>query len=411
MINSNYYIWLQSALGTGATVEHIFSVFNSAEEIYRAGDKGRKLSGVFKPAQLEKMRNTDIDTTYSVLELCAKNGIDVITPDNSIYPKNLLHIRNYPLVLYAEGDLSCLGCCVPISIVGTRKAEPQSSAAVGELSKQLAKLGFVVVSGGALGIDSAAHTGALLAGGKTVAVLGCGIGYRYLMENEPLRRVIASKGALISEYPPFSQPFRGTFPMRNRIISGISEGVIVAQAGLKSGSLLTAKHAYSQNRDVFALDIGDIGTSNYGVKELLEDGAKPVSKPWDIVEEYLYKYPDRIIIDESVDMMKNISGCECISADKDAYTELEKLESILKKRTTESKPTESKPTKKEISDSMSEDSKAVYGLFSEQPMSVNELIQMADMPTGRLLGALTELEIFGYINMLPNAKYILNSGN
>lgn len=307
MVNSNYYIWLQTALGPGAAAENIFSVFNSAEEIFKSGERGLRLSGVFTSHQIQKLLKTDISESYAVIEDCASKGIDVVTPMDASYPEGLLQIKNYPLVLYVKGDLSCLKNKVPISIVGTRKAAPKSIAVATELAKVLAQSGFTVVSGGALGVDSAAHTGALLAEGSTIAVLGCGIGCRYLMENEPLRQAVAKSGALLSEYRPGEPGYRGSFPMRNRLISGLSAGTVVIEAGIKSGSLITAKYAAEQNRDVFVVPGDAISSAYKGAAELARDGAKSVMRPWDIVEEYIVKFPDRIVIDESVDLMKRIT--------------------------------------------------------------------------------------------------------
>jgi DNA processing protein len=188
-----------------------------------------------------------------------------------------------PLVLYVDGDISCLRGKVIIGVVGTRKPCYESTAIARSICGDMAKAGAIVVSGGALGIDSAAHEATLDAGGKTVCVMGCGLGTNYLMDNEAMRRRISKNGALITEYPPMKVASRITFPERNRIISGMSHGVLVVEAGEKSGSLITARCAAEQGREVFAIP-GSILTSAYtGANNLIRDGARVALCARDII--------------------------------------------------------------------------------------------------------------------------------
>ena len=174
--------------------------------------------------------------------------------------------------------------------MGTRKASPYALRASKVIAKGVARCGGVVVSGGALGIDTASHEGALEAGGRTVAVLGCGLGASYLMSNADLRRRISADGALITEYPPGTQASKYTFPARNRIISGLSDAVFVAEAGIKSGSLITASFAADQGRDIFVLPSSIFDTRFNGTNKLIEDGAIPVTSMNVILSHYKEKY-------------------------------------------------------------------------------------------------------------------------
>ncbi len=414
MTNLNYNIWLQAALGAGANVKHIFSTFENAEEIYRSTDDELRISGVFKERQIGKLRATNIEDSYRVIETCAAMGVDIVTPESALYPENLYAIDNFPVVLYVKGDISCLWRGIPFGIVGTRTpVQPGSMYATQTLSGSLSVSGFTIVSGGALGIDSAAHTAAMAAGGKTVAVLGGGIGAKYLQTNEALRSAVAQHGALISELPPKSEPGLGAFPTRNRLIAALSEGVAVMEGGKQSGSLITAERAYRYGRDVFVLPCDAPTSSNQGVYDLMQDGAKPINCAMDVLEEYLLKFPEKVIIDESIDLFQDIRNPDNrfleVSAEFEKVCEknLKKLEAEAGKRNGGNKNADIKRQKRKLADSLSEQACRVYDCFVDNPLSINDIAEAVFMPTNSVLGALTELEIFGYIELLPDTKYIL----
>ncbi|NLL63032.1 MAG: DNA-protecting protein DprA [Ruminococcaceae bacterium] len=400
MRSVNYNIWLQIALGPGAKTRQIIEEFKTAENIYRSTEYELKISGVFTPKQIEKLSITKIEDTYKVIENCAKIKADIVCFDDDLYPYRLLELHNFPLVLYAKGNISFLSAPLPLAIVGTRNPIGRSEYAASILSKALSATGFTIVSGGALGIDSKAHIAALSGHGKTIAVLGCGFGFQYLMENEPLRQAIALDGLLLSEFPPHSRPFKGSFPIRNRIISGLSLGTVVVEAGIKSGSLITAKLAGEQNREVFSVPGINEGLIYAGGAELIRDGAIPVEVPMDVVAQYINEYSEYMIFDEKNDLMQDITQIFDNLEKSDISGSFNDYGYILKARTTKSH------TKKEISDDLSESAIKVYNAFRDIPLSVNEIADKVVMPTNVVLGALTELEIFGYIELLPNAKYM-----
>ena len=289
-----YWIWLQSALGVQSRLEEAIAYFGTARRLYEAGELEWKLAGLFTARQLEKLRSQRLTQAEEILKQCAGNGWLALTPEDPCYPKRLRAIPNFPAALYVWGRMPDLDGRVALAVVGAREASFQGRQIAQGLCKAFAQAGAVVVSGGALGIDSAAHMGALEGGGETVAFLGCGLGARYLMENQYLRESIAAHGAVVSEFPPGTPPGRTTFPVRNRLLSGVSCGTVVIEAGEKSGSLITARCALEQGRDVFAVP-GDIVSSAYtGANRLIRDGAKPVLTAMDVLEEYQYLYPDTL---------------------------------------------------------------------------------------------------------------------
>jgi DNA processing protein len=215
-----------------------------------------------------------------IREQCRKKDIRIITLASEDYPPLLRAVPDAPLVLYREG------AAVPgndgVAIVGSRFPTGAGGAFARELAQGLAAGGWTVVSGMARGVDSAAHEGALKDGGKTVAVLGCGVDVVYPPEAWRLRERIVERGAVLSEYPPGTQPLRHRFPARNRIISGISRGVVVAEAQARSGALITARLALDQGREVMAVPGNPLFPHTAGSNRLLRDGATPVTGPWDV---------------------------------------------------------------------------------------------------------------------------------
>ena len=383
-----YWVWAQNALGISSSVksDEIVSYFGNAESLYFAGEYEWRLSGIFTPGQINKLKTTTLDEAKKIVSDCQRYRIKIITPDDADYPSMLFKLPNLPLVLYVRGDLDCLKNKISIAVVGAREASDIGARIARSLSASLSRSGAVIVSGAAKGIDSAAHNGALDAGANTVAVLGCGFGTNYLPENEPLRREIAGHGALVTEYPPLTPALGRNFPFRNRIISGLSYGTIVIEANEKSGSLRTVGHAIEQGRDIFAVP-GDITSSmNMGTNKLLRDGAKPVFNAMDVLEEYAERFPDLL--------------------------DINKIETVLTMQTSSAKPKtaeKKKPfVKPTVSQNISDKAKLICDAFTTDTMQAEELILKTKLSTSDFLTAMTELELLGIIEPLAGKNYRIN---
>lgn len=210
-----------------------------------------------------------------------------IAQDNPQFPDYLRHIPNPPKLLYCRGNVDLLDRPA-IAVVGTRKMTSYGGQAADAVAQELVRAGVVVVSGMALGVDARAHTSTLDAGGSTIAVLGSGIDTLTPFTNERLgRRILENKGLVVSEYPGTYPADQWTFPARNRIISGLSLGVVIIEADRESGSLITARHALEQGRDVFAVPGNIFAASSSGTNYLIAQGARPVLAASDIVQEYV----------------------------------------------------------------------------------------------------------------------------
>ena len=367
-----YYVWLQLCLGQGSkTFSDILERSLSPKDIYDMDFSVRKEMGIFSKGEFEKIVKTPIEDAVKIIEECNKKQIRLIKYDDEIYPEALKTICNPPMVLYIKGSFPDFDSIPVISIVGPRKVSEFGKKAAYSLGYRLGRAGFTVVSGGAVGSDTYAHIGALKADAKTVLIMGCGFNVSYLEENRALREHIMSKGCLISEYPPDTPITRYTFPVRNRIISALSLGTVVIEARSRSGALLTANHALEQGRDVFVIP-GNPNAAEYkGSNALLRDGAKPLLDASDIFNEYIPLFPDKIDIERA-----------------------------FKK---EPKSENSKKNKKILNETLSNEAKIVYNCLDTQKFYPDELDTGLD--SGKLLSALTELEMEFIIRALPGGQY------
>lgn len=378
-----YWIWLSELLGPAARTDEVLSAFPEPHKLFESSEKERMLAGVFTKAQIEKLRKKSLDSALNNIALCEKNGWHVVVPGDKYYPRWLRQIPDMPLVLYVDGDPGSLCSEIMLGIVGTRNPCYESVAITRRVSHDLCKGGATVISGGALGVDSAAHEGALDADGRTVCVLGCGLGTRYLISNAPMRRRITENGAVISEFAPFSDASRFTFPKRNRIISGMSLGVLVVEAGEKSGSLITAECARWQGRDVFAIPGSVLSSAYAGANRLIRDGARAVTSAGDILMCYQEAYPELIDF--------NAMGDTTLRAEE-ILTKGAKSQSVQKK---------------ECPQTLDPDSKAVYNLFKDEPLHPDDICAESGMPPSKVITALMTLEIEGLIEQTEGKNYIL----
>jgi len=279
----------------------------------------------------------------------------VINLRDEEYPKRLKDIYDPPALLYVRGELKKEDEFA-ISIVGSRKTTPYGRWFTEKVSQELARHGVTIVSGMARGIDSLAHWGAISGGGRTIAVLGCGVDVIYPSENRNLFAKIIDRGAILSEFPMGSPPEGGHFPRRNRIISGLSLGVVVVQASEKSGSLITAGYALEQGREVFAVP-GNVGTeSSRGTHRLIKEGAKLVESSEDILEEILPQWRG----------------------------EGEKIPKVETPRP-----------------DLTEEEKVLYELLGGTPLHIDAMIRESRLDPGKVSSLLLNLELKGMISQWP----------
>lgn len=292
-----------------------------------------------------------------------EEDIKIVNLDDKAYPENLRHIYMPPEALYVKGAFE-EGDRAAIALVGSRKASPYGLETCQRLAYELARRGITVVSGLARGIDSSAHIGALKAGGRTIAVLGSGLDYIYPRENKKLAKDIEGNGAVVSQFPPDTPPFKDNFPKRNRIISGLSLGVVVVEAADKSGALITANYALDEGREVFAVPGKVTSQTSGGTNKLIKAGAKLVENADDIISE--------------------LEGALLPFLKENISQNAEGTGTFL----------------------LTKDEKSVYDILSDEPMYIDEIAGVAKMTPQALTRVLLELELKKAARSLPGNNYV-----
>ncbi len=285
MTDIKYWIWFSSLVKINTRKRfELLEYYKDPAYLWYATEEELKKAAMLDFTEIGHIRNKEFrrETQLYYDKLIAAD-VNIVTMQDRLYPGELKHIYDPPSVLYVRGSLVKEEC--RLAVVGSRRATLYGLETAERLSADLSRHGVVIVSGMARGIDSRAHNGALAVDGRTIAVLGCGLDIVYPSENKELMKRICKSGAVISEYLPGTPPAAFNFPARNRIISGISQGVAVIEANDKSGSLITANYALEQGKEVFAVP-GNIDSRNStGTNKLIRDGAKIVLEPGDILDE------------------------------------------------------------------------------------------------------------------------------
>ncbi len=378
-----YWIWAQHAFGAGSYKPYeLFRRFSGGlREFCESGPSLWNRMELITEKEATALYSYGLSGAEALLEYCLKMGQKVLTPECEKYPEALRNIFDPPAVLYVKGKLPYTQTQPTIAVVGARKASPASQQAAKAFGCQLASGGATVISGCAVGVDAAVLTGALSVWNGPISVLPVCLDSPYVAENESLRRRILERGgALVSEYATERGVQRGTFQVRNRIISGLSHGVLVIQAASRSGTLITARLAVEQNRDVFVYPGEEDDPAYEGSRLLIRDGARPVTSGEEILEEY--------------------SACLSRSTREPENPLL--TPEIFSKRKAAAEPLLADPAPGE---ELSEAAKAVWKVLDAIPVHVSQLEEKTTLPAAQVLAALTELELAGKARSYPGKRY------
>jgi len=359
-----YWLALNSISGIGNVVfSSLLTSFRSPETIFSASvSELQKTPGITKKSAVAIVVFKKWDNIKKDLEHIEKQGINIVTCHDDLYPSRLLEIYDRPSLLYVKGSLQKDD--VNISIVGSRLASTYGKFTTERLSRELALKGITVVSGLARGIDSAAHHGALTVKGRTIAVLGSGLDIIYPPENKKLFAAIGEAGAVVSEFPLGTPPRAANFPARNRIISGMSYGVVVVEAGEKSGSLITARLAMEQGREIFAVPGSIDSAGSRGTNKLIQQGAKLIENVDDILEEILPQLEET-----KIPQNPSASGRETSTTDKNE--DISPLE------------------------------RQIITLLTGKSLHIDEIINSTGLSPHNILSILMALELKGIIRQYP----------
>ena len=293
--NSLYWIWLAEKCGVASKeFARLIGRFEDPFEIYRLESEEIGAIDFIGERLKNALMSKSLESAYSILKYCKHNGVDIISYGDKRYPSRLKTLEDPPAVLYCLGRFPDFDKRLCIGVVGTRRISAYGIESSYKIAYELASANVCVVSGMALGVDAVAACGAIEAGGDTVAVLGSGIDVVYPKAHARLEQRIRKCGAVITEYPPAEAPCGKNFPKRNRIISGLCQGVLVVEGDRRSGAMITAQRAVEQGREVFALP-GKINESNSdGPNELIKQGANVALCSDDIILHYDFLYHDTI---------------------------------------------------------------------------------------------------------------------
>ena len=427
MISANALYWIQltQALGyNNPKFKKLASIYSDISAFFRGGESEWRSCGIFSSLDLEKLAAMREDDAQAVLDRCEQLHYSVLTLDDAEYPARLYHIYAPPAVLYISGKLPDLDSRLSVGIVGTRRASRYGTENSYKIAYALSKYGAVIVSGGALGVDCASHRGSLAANGMTICVRGCGINSHYLSANEKMRQAITVKGAVISEYPPDEEPRGYFFPARNRIIAALSDGLLVIEAGARSGSLITANLALEMGKDLFAL-LGNNTSRNEGTNSRIKEGsAIPVTDFMDILAYYHRDEGESGKVDFSEILFADIEAIpvkggtelpdEEPPAPKPLHTakKAKKEKKPKKRQQTVVEPFDnafvadaSKPVHKEVD--LKGDAKRVYEYLSAEPVHIDKIAGDLGLPVNRVLCTLTLLEVQGLACALQGRKFVL----
>lgn len=378
MDNKLYWIWLSLAAGPGSSLPRkLIEYFDgNIEAIYKA-EKTEYKNAKATPKNISALSDKSLASAEDIIKWCSEKNVKILTYEDDLYPQRLKSLADWPAVLYYIGEFYNIDDELCIASVGTRRMTKYGHDTAYSFCYDFAKSGAIVVSGLAAGIDTVSHRAALDAGGKTIAVIGTRIDKVYPSENREIMREIARKGLLITEFHPFFKTQASNFPIRNRIISGLSEATVVFEADSKSGSLITANLARKQGRQIYALP-GNIGEEGaLGTNELIREGSRIVTRANDILNEFTNKYDLNIRNGNLFDYSP-------------------------KKHNTD---TFGKKHPDKIIQITNEIEKSVYAqLYVDTPISAEQL-SVPGCGYNEICSALTMLELSGYITAHPGNAY------
>lgn len=365
MSDLRYWLALNFLPDIGPVIaRRLISIFGSPENIFRASiNELRRVENIGENRAKSVANFKRWDKVQAEIENTLKNNARVIALDDKTYPEGLKRISDAPLVLYVKGDLKD-DDKYAIAIVGSRTPTAYGIKTADEISHKLSSYGLTIVSGMARGIDAISHKGALKTKGRTIAVLGSGIDVPYPLENKGLMNAVASSGAVISEFPLGTKPNKENFPRRNRIISALSLGVVVIEAAVDSGSLITVNYALEQGKEIFAVPGNITSRNSKGTNNLIKNGAKLIESPEEIIDE----------------LRPQIKG-------------------ILK---------EQKLVSKKTLPEMTDDEKALYGCLDNEPKHIDAIIRETKMSSSRALSVLLNLELKGVVTQADGKRFSVN---
>ncbi len=386
MARLKYWVWLSCVGGVRPLVKYrLTETMGGPEKVFFAPrEELMEAEPLLQKAEADKLADKSMERAADTIALCEEKGIAILTLQDADYPERLRHIPDPPAVLYVWGRLPAVDDAAVLAVVGTRRATPYGLKMAGRMGRELAQGGCILVSGLAEGCDGAAMEAALRAGGVAVGVLGTAIDQVYPARHKALFDEVRARGALVSEYPPKARTYPADFRVRNRIITGLSLGVVVVEAPVRSGTRSTADHALEQGRDVFAVPGNADAAASAGCNELIAQGAVPVTGGGDVLRAYqtrsdlLRRKPTEIHIKKEIDKPRDI-----------VYIDV----------------TEAAPSTADLP----ENQRRVLDAMTRPDMHADDIIQASGLTAPETLAALTMLQLAGRVVQGTGRRYTRTS--
>jgi len=378
--------------------------FAERNELKELGLQGEALEGLLDKSLREAER---------IVYRCGEEDISIVTMQDAVYPERLRNIPDPPCVLYIKGHLPTVDSEPVIAVVGTRKCSPYGAKIARDMGYEIAVKGGMVCTGLAAGVDSRAAEGALMGGGRVIGVLGTAINEVFPAYNGRLFDDVAATGALVSEYPPGFPGSKLAFPMRNRIIAGLSLGVCVPEAPVRSGALITANYALEYGRDVFACPANVDSPGGRGSNNLLRDGAIFAENGWDVLREYEKRFPDKIsekgrgsVPDEMHTPEQN--SAETVKVEAKPVKEAPGKGFFKLRVPVRRKSAPGPEALKEQLSGLTENQLKIVSVINKPSMHVDDIIDLSALPASTVLSELTMLQIKGFVTQESGKRFTLN---
>ena len=397
MAEIQYLLWLSTCPGLPPRSQvALLRYFGTAERVYY-GEREELAAFSLPEKAVSALRDKSLERAERILERCDRLGLFLLTCRDGTYPERLLQLEDYPLVLYGRGRPVRFDEEAAIAVVGSRACSPYGVKMAGRFGFGLARAGALVVSGLAQGIDAAALKGALQGGGAPVSVLAGGVDVIYPRQNDWLYQDVAARGTILSENPPGTRPDGWRFPLRNRILSGLSLGTLVVEAGERSGALITAHAALDQSREVYAVPGPIDAPMSAGTNWLISRGeARLVNSAWDILWEYESRFSHKLrhpnlVTQEEADQRLEAAPTPPPEPEPEPEPKAkeEKL-SILPRSQL---------------DQMGEEQREIFLLLAEKARTADDLVGETEIPARRVNTALTLMQTMGYLKELPGRRF------
>lgn len=414
-----YWIWLSRALPMGdSQMNRLLDAFGTARAVYESSPDTIREKGL--PESLcRRLEDRSLEEARRIFERAVQKDDWILTPEDALYPSKLRHLASgCPAVLYCRGTLPDLDVEPSIAVVGTRDCTPTGEREAFSVAAGLAAGGMVVVSGGARGIDGAAHRGALSVGGTTIVVMACELNGSYPAESADIRRMAVQHGGLlVSEFPPGWRS-NCIYPVRNRLMVGLSQGVLLGQTPQRSGARITARIAREEGADVFALPASILDPHGAGCNEEIRSGAALIRGAGDILEEYAVQFPGMLDVEAGVTAERQEQRRPMPATPRAVRRERKAQQKRI--ASTPSRPHRAKPTPEETAEAVavaaaetaacppaaSDTARRVWDTLTDAPCPVDELAQKTRLPVSALLAALTELEMLGAAGQQAGQQYV-----